>query len=470
MRRRTLVAVLLTACRPEPEPAPAPSLAAEAVARPEPSSPGPDEPAEPEALRPISTPEIRAAREAAQRRVLGADALLLADLEPMGAPARGRFSPLIHPPDVDALAHFHAALAGLRAGTHDKLRVAVFGASGTAADIWTAYLRTYLQVRFGDGGPGFVSPIRHRSWSRHSEYTIESSKRWTRHQTGTRTASPGGYYGLAGVAMAAGRPGATGRIEPRGPSSRGVDTFELLYLVQPNGGRVAVQIDDARPQVVDTRGREFGPGYRRFALEPGPHRLALKTLDRREVRVFGVVAERPDRGVVLDTLGVDGAGAGLHLGGDEALWADHLRHRAPDLVLLAYGTNEAFDADFDAGRFAANLRGLLARLARAAPQASCVLMAPGDHDRPDGDPELAPRLAAVRRIEREVAAASGCALWDALDFMGGAGAMDAWVHADPPLARPDYVHTTSRGAVLTATAVADALLLRYDAGLAPAPP
>ncbi len=461
MRHGLVLALVLTGCHPEPAPArsPASTLPIAASIDPPPESP---EPAPP---RPFTTPEIRAARELAQRRVLGDQAELFADLGPAGSPVRGRFSPLILPPGVDPLAHFHAALTRLQSGAPEqpKLRVVVYGASGTAADLWTAYLRTYLQTRFGDGGPGFVPPVRHRSWSRHAEYKIESSKRWSQHKTGSKTASPGGLYGLAGVAMAAEHPGATGSLTPasRATSSRGVDSFELFYLVQPEGGRLSLQIDDLPPEIVDTRG-PAGPGYRRFSVPPGPHALNLRTLDRREVRIFGVVAERPDRGVVLDTLGIDGAGAAVHLGADEALWSDNLRRRAPDLYLLAYGTNEAFDSDFDADRFAGHLRELTARLRRAAPEASCVLMSPGDHGRPDGDPGPAARLARAREVELAVAAEAGCAVWDALDFMGGPGAMAEWVTADPPLARPDHVHATARGAVLTAMALADALLLSHD--------
>lgn len=475
MRLVLAAAALLAACRLEPEPVPTPTPPLDAP--PDAPPPAPPAPVSPAAPRPFTTPEIRAARELAQRRVLGETAELLPDLPPAGAPAFGRFSPLVVPPDADPLAGFHAALTRLRAGdpAQPRLRVLVYGASGTAAEFWTAYLRAYLQARFGDGGPGFVSPVRHRKWSRHAEYVIDSSAHWQRRQPGPRTAAADGRYGLAGVAMVTDRAGETGALapSPRAASSLGVAALELLYLAQPGGGRVSLQIDDAPAETLATAAAVAGPGARRFELEPGPHRLRLRTLDRRrEVRVFGVVAERRDRGVVVDTLGIDGAGVGVHLGNDEALWAEHVRRRDPALVLLAYGTNEAFDADFAPARFAADYRAVLARLRRAAPAASCVLLAPGDHGRrdPEADPAPERHLAEVRRLERELAAEAGCALWDALDVMGGPGAMAAWVAADPPLARPDHVHTTARGAVLTAMALADALLLHHDLATATVDP
>ena len=41
---------------------------------------------------------------------------------------------------------------------------------------------------------------------------------------------------------------------------------------------------------------------------------------------------------------------------------------------------------------------------------------------------------------------AGAAYWDLLEVMGGLGSMPAWVQASPPLAGPDHVHFTPRGA------------------------
>ncbi len=57
----------------------------------------------------------------------------------------------------DPLRHFHEALRRLDQGLDEdgKVRVLLYGASHTAADIYPTYLRAYLQKRFGDGGLGF---------------------------------------------------------------------------------------------------------------------------------------------------------------------------------------------------------------------------------------------------------------------------------------------------------------------------
>ncbi|HWB76687.1 MAG TPA: GDSL-type esterase/lipase family protein [Nannocystaceae bacterium] len=415
--------------------------------------------------RSVSTPAIRDAHAHAQEVVLGSAALPL-ELPPAGADVHGRYTPLFEPEGSDPLASFYAALDGLKAGKTDKVRVMVYGASGTAADRWTAYLRAYLQARFGDGGPGFVPLGKATKWSRHNEYTLASSKQWIKHSRG-KSASEGAHYGLLGAALAAKKKGASCSIAPAksSASSRAVASFELWYLQQPGGGKAEVTLDGKVAATIDTRADKAGAGYLKVPCDAGGRTLGLRTLDDAEVRTFGVVAETATPGVVVDTLGIVGQHASWMLDWDPALWAEHMVRRDPALVVFAFGTNEAYDKRFDESRFVTQYGEALARIRSTLPKASCVLMAPGDQGKP-GD-ELSPvhdaNLAIVRRIERELASKHGCALWDAQAFMNNPGGMDAWVKADPPLAKDDYVHTTSRGASMIAMAVADAIMWSYDA-------
>src|SRR5690606_19203256 len=64
-----------------------------------------------------------------------------------------------------------------------------------------------------------------------------------------------------------------------------------------------------------------------------------------------------------------------------------------------------------------------------------------------------PKLDEVRHALRNVASAHGAYFWDWSRMMGGACSIHAWVHAKPPLAAPDHVMLTARGAERSARAL-----------------
>lgn len=400
-------------------------------------------------VAPILTAEIAAARAAARLRLGEREAV-----------EGGVFVRIEDPaPDRPALARFHAALRELAAGrdADGKLRVAVYGASGTAADLYTGYLRAYLQLRFGDGGPGFAPIVRMNGWHRHSELVIESSRQWSRAHAVRPGARADGQLGLMGVAFAARSARAFGRVRA-GPRLHAHALHgELYYWRGPGGGRLRLLRGGEPVGERRTAAATPGPGYLELPPAPGSDAVELRPGGGGELRVFGVVLETDTPGVVLDTLGVDGARANNQLAWDEALWAEHLRRRGPALVLLSYGTNESTEVDAPLAEYRRELAQVLERHTRALPEASCVLLGPIDF--PAGEP----RLTQIIAVQRELAAAAGCGFWDGQAFMGGPGAMTAWAAAAPPLARPDRLHLTRRGALRMGEAIGDALLWSFDA-------
>jgi hypothetical protein len=79
----------------------------------------------------------------------------------------------------------------------------------------------------------------------------------------------------------------------------------------------------------------------------GPHAIEVKPVGDGEVRVFGVTdRERPERGWSSTTLGIGGTRAANLLKWDERRVGRQREAGAtPDLVVLAYGTNESVDDD-----------------------------------------------------------------------------------------------------------------------------
>lgn len=381
--------------------------------------------------------------------------------------ALGTFVPIEGPPGGEPpLARFYRALEDLRGGqdADGKVRVLAYGGSHTDADVYTQYLRTYLQERFGDGGHGFVHVAKPWRWYRHVDYRVEGAKHWLTEHAQRRKGRMDGLYGLLGCSLAASSKHAFGKVIPRGDSVGG--EHEIYFLRQPKGGSFKVLADGKPIATVKTKADELGPGYHRFVLPDGPHEVEIKLEGNGEVRLFGMTIERESPGVVVDTLGITGTRAANMLTWDQKIWADNVAHRDPDLVMLFYGTNEAMDEDQPIGAYEDDLRAVLGRIQEAAPDASCLIMGPGDFPRkgPDGTWVNRQRVDALIDVQRRVAAEVGCGFWDTKAFMGGELSMPLWVAAQPPMAKPDHIHFTVRGYVRIGMALVDAMMVGFDGG------
>lgn len=374
---------------------------------------------------------------------------------------------------AEALGNFHDALRRLKQGRDpdNKVRVLVYGASHTAADVYPAYLRAYLQHRFGAGGQGYIPLVRPSKFYRPSTLTLESSRGWKVEHAQTREGRDDGYFGLLGASVSAKKKKDFGRVIPADTKAKGTTHYDLYFLRQPGGGRFKLSIDGKVVATINTKAKEVAPGYHVVAREGGPHTIEVAPLGDGEVRLFGVVLENDQPGVVVDTLGIGGTRAANQLKWNEHVWSDNLRRRDPDLIVLAYGTNESVDEDQPIEVYRKNLREVLARLRRASPAASCLLIGPGDFPVKGADGSFGPRprVAQIAAAQREVAGEAGCAFWDAMQFMGGELSMVTWAAAQPAMAQSDHLHLTRRGYARMGMALTDALMFDYDAATV-APP
>jgi len=502
-----------TVREPEAAPEPGPEAARTVVSLP---PPGPS---------PVLNDEARAARLYAQRKALGERAPLLEDLDgqpfPSMAPLAGADAlvqpagfgaPMVAGSNLDALPgsrgtgvdgtaaapaingnllgnfillggkgaaaldHFHEALRRLKMGEDEdgKVRVVMYGASHTAADIFPGYLRAYLQSRFGDGGHGYVAMVKPSKFYRPMAMTVENSRGWKIEHAQTREGRDDGYFGLMGASAATSKKRSYGRVVPaelKAGASGQTTHYDLYYLRQPGGGRFKVSVDGKVVATINTKAKEVAPGYHSLSREAGPHTVEVEPLGDGEVRLFGMTVENDQKGVVVDTLGIGGTRASNQLKWNEHVWADNLRRRAPDLLVLAYGTNESVDDDQPIEVYKRQLREVLARLQRAAPAASCLLVGPGDFPIKGADGSFAPRPRTTQIVEaqREISAEAGCAFWDAMQFMGGQGSMLTWASAQPAMAQSDHLHLTRRGYARMGMALADAIMFDYDAAGEPMP-
>lgn len=375
------------------------------------------------------------------------------------------------PPQIGALegtyrlSHLFEALAALEAGrSHEDVHIVQYGDSHTASDSGTAVVRRLLQARFGNGGRGFVALG--RPWKTYAQDGIRNngmSASFTpaRNHTEQGRTLGDGCYGPLGVAISSDEPGARAWTSVTVPSS----SVEVDYWQQPNGGSFDVFVDGSRAGRVVTRAVEPGPGFFGLHLPDTPHEVEVRTAGEGSVRVFGMALDRPQAGVVVDALGINGAQIFTALRWNEDHFAAELRHRAPDLVVLAYGTNEALDPKLDLGLYERSLVELLGRVARATPSASCLLLGPPDLGRwVDHQGWIPwPPVLDVVAVQRRVAQAAGCAYYSQIDAMGGPGSILTWATESEPRAQSDRTHLTRAGYTQVATSFTTDLLRAYDA-------
>jgi lysophospholipase L1-like esterase len=362
------------------------------------------------------------------------------------------------------LAHLFEAFSALEDGhTHDDVRILQYGDSHTAADVGTGAFRRLLQARFGDGGRGFASIG--RPWKFYGQDGVRGGM--TREFEPQRITFKDGHvlgdgcYGLLGVGIGAETGGARAwsEIAPR------FSHVELDYWQQPRGGSFDVFVDGARAGRIATRAAQPGSGYFGFDLADVPHQVELRTVGDGEVRVFGMTLDREQAGVVVDALGINGAQIVTLLHANEDHFTEQLRHRAPQLVILAYGTNEALEPGLTDAEYERKVVEVLGRVERAAPAASCLLLGPPDlarHTKGRDDWKTLPRVVEIVAAQRRVAEAAGCSFYDQLDAMGGPGSIAAWASEPEPRGGRDRVHLTRSGYVQLGTSFATDLLRAYD--------
>ena len=348
---------------------------------------------------------------------------------------------------------FTAALSAHRAGTATHpLRVSWFGDSLTADDQITHALRTKLAALVGDGGPGFLYAVSPHPFNQHRVAARSVTGPWRVHGVSASPA-PDRLLGLGGSAHLTGEGDGAIRLTAHTP----IERVDVHYLAQPHGGALEVVVDGQVVATLATAAERKQAMFAPVELPAPATRVVLRAHGR--VRLFGAALERRT-GAVVDNLGVVNATAKqLRTTNLPAHWQNQLAHRAPDLVVLMLGTNEA-------GWLGAHSTGmaeheklfgeLLASVRSGAPGASCLVVSPLDQLdwRLEGMPARA-SIPVMVEAQRRMALAHGCAFWDVYAWMGGEGASKLWFQRG--LVMKDFTHPTAAGATRLGDALFTAL-------------
>ena len=335
-------------------------------------------------------------------------------------------------------------------------RIVYYGDSIVASDFITGKLRRLYQSRFGDAGHGYALVANAFPGWFHIDVSRKSSDQWKT----SRCIGPyaeDGLYGLGCVSFIARKPDewfSMGTAD-KDEWGRSVSRFELEYLEQPGGGEVALILDGERQGSLSTDGPEKKVKWHTVTAPDGPHKLEVRTTTDKETRLFGMRMERDVPGVTLSALGITGARGRFLDKQDDAHWAEVLAGAKPDLVVLAFGTNEVGDGRmaFDEkgqlskdpmGDYERSLDAVMAQVEKACPNASYMLVGPPDMaSKNENEGHAKPMVGVYISHQMTVAKKRGWAYWNQQKAMGGPGSMWSWVQAG--MGNSDMIHPTGSG-------------------------
>ena len=360
--------------------------------------------------------------------------------------------------DSNDLNPFFAALWKLEQGMGDGVvTILHYGDSPTTADLITGDIRLQLQNQFGDAGRGYT--LIARPWAWYGHRGVEMSDHGWDIRTGVGLMREG-VYGLGGAAFE-GQPGAWSKFRITESEQSAV---EIEYMAKPGGGSFTVAADGQQIAEQTTAADKRAAAFIHVALPAGTKVVWLRVTNG-VVTLFGVDFRRGQRGLLYDSLGLNGATTSvLARVLQPDIWKQELDRAKPALVIVNYGSNESSYGKFVHTQYAAELQLAIERIRQAAPDASILIMSPMDRGERSGldDIETMSTIPEIVNIQKQVAEEMHCAFFDTFDAMGAGGTMARWYAASPRLVSADLLHPTPQGATIVAGLFVDQLELRYD--------
>lgn len=381
----------------------------------------------------------------ALRLILAAALALLA--APAPAPARPCTATLCN---AEALAPIFDKLRTPGAAIH----ILQIGDSHTAGDMVSGAWRRRLQAHFGNGGRGVLAPGRPYAGYLTWQVTATQTPGWQVDATfGSFHLHNGRALGLSGFTQTASLYGEIMWLNADTPDDW-FDRLVVCAIAGPGAGSVVLQAGDVMQGWTLDAAAEAPECQIVDSPAPALRAAVYTATDGAAVSITSWAVFRRSGGAVLSSLGVSGSQLAHLSRTSDAVDAAELAAWRPDLIVLAFGTNEGFSPVRTAEEAEAALRTQVARLRRLAGRDVPILLlgAPDAATRtPIGTPRLScgagwyvpALLEQVRARQAETARALGLAYWDWAAAMGGRCASTRWVASGDM--RGDHVHFTRGG-------------------------
>lgn len=320
-----------------------------------------------------------------------------------------------------------------------KFRILQIGDSHTAGDLFTEQLRLRLQQKWGNGGIGWVYPSTVKG-QRSAAVRYDGS--W---QT-VSSRSVSDDFPLGGIIAKTNGSSVTISAKDGSSGERQISVFAKPVLPE---------------QTLSFNGREVPAGSSGWQIIRSNGRLPLTLSSSMPWDIGYINIENPGRGVTVSALGINGAQL-THWSKWRPSWQDDLAQTRADLVILAYGTNEAFARDLDITATEQSWRSYIRQIKQSLPDAGILILgAPESLKSTSGSCGTRPAtLSSIQQMQQRIARDEKIMYWSWQNAMGGECSMKSWMSQG--LAAKDGIHFSGKGYRQAADRLADSLIQMAD--------
>ena len=353
--------------------------------------------------------------------------------------------------------------------SNKSIRILHYGDSQIEGDRTTREIRNFFQEKYGGTGTGFqnmtpfvpMAAVAHKTdgkWVRMTSFGRQDQRQ------------SDGRYGVTGIAnrfnsRVDGEYDAFINFYPRSygyKKAREFSKFQLFHGPLQDSLKISWFINDTLNQIqlMDTLTDDSKLVVR--ASEPIKElRIEFKGASP---DFYGISLDGKS-GVNVDNISMRGSSGISFTQMDESHFKKELSNHEIALIILQFGGNSVpyFKTKESVKSYGQSFQRQIQLFKRLVPSASILVVGPSDMASKKGLKWLSyPIIREVRNTMMNVAFDERVGYFDLCGFMGGEGSMVEWVNKSPPLAGPDHIHFTRRGAKKVGIAIANAIKQELD--------
>ncbi len=348
---------------------------------------------------------------------------------------------------------------------HKTIRILYYGDSQIEGDRITSYLRFRLQKMFGGYGPGLIPPVNFVPFFSIKQSHDASWQRFSVMNIGKDSLSHKKYGILASLSKFLPTENnehtLTFEVAKRSYSNtHHWDKFTLFY--GNYSGNAVIQLF-ANNKLIDFASLKSGElNVYSTILPKRTHKLDIKIKGEDSPDFYAVSFDAHKGGIAVDNIAIRGCSGIFFTKINTQHYKTFFKHIHVGLIVLEFGGNVLpyLNDERKCERYTHYFETQLKFFRKNFPKVPILVIGPADMStKIEGEMQTYPLLEKVVEGLKQAAFNQGYGFWNMYDAMGGKNSMVAWV--DAGLASTDYTHFTSKGALIIANMLTNAILEEY---------